>query len=74
MNCRDMVDYLSDYVDGELDASIRKIIETHGGECPPCRAFVRTLRRTVEMVQASPSEPLPPILRQALCAALRKAR
>ena len=74
MNCRDMVDYLSDYLDGELDASIRMTIETHNGECPPCRAFVKTLRRTVEMVRASPCEPLPPALRQALYDALRKAR
>ena len=74
MNCRDMAEYLSDYVDGDLDESIRKVIDSHGGECPPCRAFVRTLRRTVELVRANPREPLPPALRQALCDALRKTR
>lgn len=74
MNCRDMAAYLSDYVDGELDESIRNVIDTHGGECPPCRAFVRTLRRTVEIVRARPREPLSPALRQALCDALRKTR
>ena len=74
MNCREMAEYLSGYVDGELDESIRKVIDAHGGECPPCRAFVRTLRRTVELVRARPRDPLSPDLRQALCDALRKAR
>ncbi len=74
MNCREMAGLLSDYVDGELDASLRSIIEAHGGECPPCRAFVRTLARTVEIVRSHPREPLPPELKAALREALARAR
>lgn len=74
MNCREMARYLSDYVDGDLDASIRQVIEAHGGECPPCRAFVRTLSRTVEFVQRQPREPLSPEIKKALCEALARAR
>lgn len=74
MNCRKMAEFLSDYVDGELDVSIRSLIEAHGGECPPCRAFVRTLARTVEIVRRQPREPLPPSLKQALVKALAQSR
>ena len=74
MNCREMAQFLSEYVDGDLDASIRGVIDAHGGECPPCRAFVRTLTRTVEAVRRQPREPLPPALKEALCEALRHAR
>jgi len=73
-SCRDMVEYLSDYVDGDLDAALRDMIEAHGGKCPPCRAFIRTLSATVLAVRALPREPLDPRSRRALLQALRAAR
>ncbi len=73
MDCREMAQYLSEYLDGELDESLRRVIEQHGGECPPCRAFVRTLERTVEIVREQPREPLPDGLKKALAEALRRA-
>jgi len=69
-----MVEYLSDYVDGDLDAELRGMIEAHGGECPPCRAFIRTLSATVLAVRALPREPLDPQARRALLQALQAAR
>ena len=74
MNCLEMVQFLSDYIDGDLDASLREVIDRHGGECPPCRAFVRTLSHTVEIVKSHPREPLPPDLKMALLEALRRVR
>lgn len=74
MSCREMIEYLSDYIDGDLDADLRRLIERHGGDCPPCKAFVGTLARTVEAVRALPRDPLPPSVRRALAEALRKAR
>jgi anti-sigma factor RsiW len=72
--CLEMVDLLSDYIDGNLDAGMRGLIEEHGGECPPCRSFIRTLKKTVEAVRKQPRSPLPEKLRSALAEALRKAR
>ena len=72
-SCREMVEHLSDYLDGELDAQLREMIERHQGECPPCQAFVRTLSRTVEMIRDDRRAPLPPHLRDALARALRRA-
>ena len=74
MNCREMAQFLSDYVDGDLEASIREVIDAHGGQCPPCRAFVKTLSRTVEALKRQPREPLSPALKKALCEALSRAR
>ena len=73
MSCREMIGYLSDYVDGDVDAAIRRVIDQHGGECPPCRAFVRTLARTVEAIRSQPREAISPALKQALAGALKKA-
>ncbi len=74
MSCRQMAEQVSEYIDGELDSSIRKLIDQHGGQCPPCKAFIRTLARTVEAIRAQPRDPLPDSLARALAEALRKAR
>ncbi len=70
MNCRDMAEHLSGYLDAELDEALRRTIERHEGRCPPCRAFIRTLARTVEAVRSMPRRPLPPALKKALREAL----
>jgi anti-sigma factor RsiW len=74
MKCRDMVEHLSEYLDDELNAGLRRLIETHGGDCPPCRAFIATLAKTVEAVRSLPREPLPPAAKKELIDALRGAR
>ncbi len=71
--CRAMVDSLSDYIDGDLDAALRKAIDAHGGHCPPCRAFVRTLRATVQVVRNLPRQPLRAETVRTLARALRRA-
>ena len=71
--CRAMVESLSDYIDGDLDEALRKAIDAHGGHCPPCRAFVRTLRATVEVVRKLPRQPLRPETVRTLARALRRA-
>jgi len=45
---------LSEYLDGELDPSLCSGIETHLAECPPCQAFLESLRRTVRLVSSVP--------------------
>lgn len=74
MSCREMAAYLSDYLDGDLRADLRALIDSHRGDCPPCEAFIRTLARTVEAVRAQPREPLPAGLKQSLAASLRRLR
>jgi predicted anti-sigma-YlaC factor YlaD len=73
MSCREMADSLSDYLDGELRADLRAVIDEHRGDCPPCEAFIRTLALTVELIRAQPREPLSPSLAKSLAEALRKA-
>lgn len=71
--CREMAEWVSDYLDGDLAASLRDMIDRHRGNCPPCEAFVRTLARTVELIRAHPHEPLSPDLVRAITEALREA-
>lgn len=74
MSCRDMAACLSDYLDGDLQADLRALIDAHRGDCPPCEAFIRTLARTVEAVRSSPREPLSDGLKKSLADSLRRVR
>jgi predicted anti-sigma-YlaC factor YlaD len=72
MSCWEMVEFLSDYVDGDLDTAMKETIRDHGGRCPPCRNFIRTLEFTVKAVQELPRESLSDSARRALLQALKK--
>lgn len=43
---------MSDYVDGELDASSRRQLERHVRWCPRCHTVLGNLRRTLDRLRA----------------------
>lgn len=47
LNCREILDSLSEYIDAELDPSLCEEIESHMAGCSPCVAFLNTLKKTV---------------------------
>ena len=64
LRCSQVLERLSDYLDGELDEQERAAIEAHVTECDTCARFggamaevVRALR---ERLGAPPSAPEPP--------------
>ena len=63
MNCMDILDKLSDYLDKELDPSLCQEIEKHVEDCEPCIAFINTLKKTVSLFngqkEAGPEIPKP---------------
>ncbi len=63
--CLDLLERLSEYLDGELDPSVRAEIEGHFSDCEPCVAFLRSLRNTVAHVGELPRPRLPEELRRA---------
>jgi anti-sigma factor RsiW len=73
LSCREMAEHLSDYLDGDLAASLRALIDAHRGECPPCEAFLKTLAKTVDLIRSQPREPLPADVKKALLEALQQA-
>ena len=50
LHCKEFLENISDYVDGELAQELRIVIEQHMGECENCRIVVDTLQRTIEIV------------------------
>lgn len=49
MTCREVADFLADYVAGVLAADIRAQFERHLRVCPNCRAYLATYRATIEL-------------------------
>ena len=66
-NCRDLLNSLSEYVDGSLQEEICVEIERHMSGCEVCRIVIDTLQKTVELYQTT-SEPstVPEDVRQRL--------
>jgi anti-sigma factor RsiW len=49
--CGNLLDSLSDYIDGDLEAELCAELEQHLQGCENCRVVVNTLRKTVELYQ-----------------------
>jgi anti-sigma factor (TIGR02949 family) len=52
-NCRDFLDLLSDYVDGDLQEDLCADIEQHMRDCENCRIVIDTLRKTVYLYRST---------------------
>jgi anti-sigma factor RsiW len=49
MTCRELVEFLMDYLDGQLSEPERMCFEEHLGECPDCVAYLATYREAIRL-------------------------
>ncbi len=56
--CNVVVELLTDYLDGGLDAATAVRVENHLALCPPCLTYLDQLRTTIRGVAALPVETL----------------
>jgi anti-sigma factor RsiW len=68
--CLEIVDQLSDYIDGELEDSLCSELEAHLAECPDCRVMVDTMRKTIILYRTQSDRELPWDVRYRLYRAL----
>jgi RNA polymerase sigma-70 factor (ECF subfamily) len=54
--CKAMFAELSDYLDERLDDSLCEELERHLNGCAPCKAFLSSLKATIEQCRRSPTE------------------
>ena len=52
MDCIDLVELVSDYVDGALSADDRAAFEHHLSECDGCVIYVSQMRSTIQLTGA----------------------
>lgn len=72
LQCRDIVELLLEYLDGELDHATAEALEAHLADCQECTAFLNTYRGTVRMTRRLREEILPAALRERLLTFLRQ--
>lgn len=51
MNCKEVLDLLSEYIDGELDERERALLSSHLEECSDCRKELEAMKTAISMVQ-----------------------
>jgi len=49
LTCRDLIDFLRAYLDGELPPELRQRFEDHVDACPPCLHYLDSYRETVSL-------------------------
>ncbi len=70
MKCKNVVEELSEYLNGELDSGMLADLEVHLANCKNCRLVVNTCKKTVEIFCNSEPVPLPEDTRDRLHKAL----
>ena len=66
MRCRQVIDKISEYIDGELDPELVRELERHLEHCEDCRIVVDTTRKTVEIFCHTEPAALPEDVRARL--------
>ena len=77
--CRDFIEFLMDYLSGELPEAQREVFEAHLAVCASCVAYMKTYQETVRLGKEVCSRPEGPVpedvpedMVKAVLAALKK--
>jgi RNA binding exosome subunit len=73
INCQEVLDHLSDYLEEDVAAELRTQIEAHLNGCRHCHLEVDTLQRTVQLYRADDIVGTPIILSERIKSALAAA-
>lgn len=51
ITCRQLIDFIADYIDGALDEVALSDFERHLANCRSCRAYLETYRQTTRLAR-----------------------
>jgi anti-sigma factor RsiW len=72
MSCRELVELVTEYLEGTLPASERARFDAHLKGCDGCRNYIDELRTAIRMVGRLTEESLSPGAEAALLATFRR--
>lgn len=72
--CQQLVEKVTDYLEGDLDPRDRAAVEAHLTVCAHCSGYVEQVRRMLQLTGAVEPEPLPDALLDALTRRYRATR
>ena len=71
IRCQQVVELVTDYLEGVLDSATRSEFEAHLALCPGCAEYVHQMQVTLRMVGQVPLDSLSPTSKAGLLAAFR---
>ncbi len=69
--CRDVVELVTEYLEGGLSARDRDRFERHLGGCPACSGYLQQIRTAVRLLGRLEPDDIDPVVREELVAAFR---
>lgn len=72
MNCNEVLEQLSDFLDEDQRADLCRKIEEHLSQCRDCRFQVDTVKKTITLYQAGQPSELPVTVSRSLQAVLAR--
>lgn len=71
LSCQELVELVTDYVEGTLRRTDRRRFEAHIARCDGCTAYLEQMRETIRLTGRLDVESLPPQAREELLEAFR---
>jgi anti-sigma factor RsiW len=66
VTCREVVELMTEYLEGTLSVGDRGRFEDHLAGCTGCQAYLAQLRTTMRILGTLPDEPMPEPIRAEL--------
>ena len=74
ITCEEVVDIVTDYLEGTVDDPTRAELEAHLALCPHCRTYLDQMRQTIDELGHVPVQTLSDQAQEDLLAAFRTFR
>lgn len=72
--CQEVVELVTDYLEGALPAADRRRLEAHLADCPHCTEYLAQIRATIRLTGRVTPEDLSPAMRTDLTDLYRRWR
>jgi predicted anti-sigma-YlaC factor YlaD len=60
LTCKELVELVTDYLEGALSPADRQRFDEHPADCPYCWIYLDQMRQTIRALGRLPEEALPP--------------
>ena len=74
ITCRELVEIITDYLEGTMPQAARRRFEAHLDECPYCVNYLEQMRQTIAALGELSEESIVPDAREALLETFRDWR
>jgi anti-sigma factor RsiW len=71
LSCKELVELVTDYLEGALPPAARAAFEEHLETCEGCRAYLQQMQLAIELVGTLTEESIPPPAKAQLLDAFR---